>query len=104
MCFARARRRITALATGLIFVMNLVIIAIILRWNDTDSYLRLPLAAAIMALTTAPYLSIRGQASAGVMLVPLLLVCSGGLVYFVARYLLVFRHKPVAKPERFHRF
>jgi hypothetical protein len=77
--------------TLIIFAFNLAIIAGILRINQADSYSRLPIAAAIVAVITTPYLSVN-KAVAWTRMVPMLMAIVGVLGFFGVRYLLASRH------------
>ncbi|MCX6375567.1 MAG: hypothetical protein NTU88_05960 [Armatimonadetes bacterium] len=50
-----------AAASALIFVLDAPLIALILRFLEADSYARVPYAAGIMAVATAPYVGLHGN-------------------------------------------
>lgn len=76
--------------TLLVFGFNIAIIAGLLRINQADSYSRLPIAAAIMAVITTPYLSVN-KAVAWTRVVPLLMALVGVMAFYGVRWFLATR-------------
>jgi hypothetical protein len=82
--------------TLFIFAFNLPLIAGILRVNEADSYRRLALAAAVVAVVTTPYFSVNKEV-AWTRMVPLLMFATGVGLWMGWRRLAVRRREPAGR-------
>lgn len=69
--------------SALIYLCNLAIIRLILHLNDIEPQGTLYLSAAVMAVVTSPYISLKGDAKAACF-VPILLVCLALVGHYAA--------------------